>query len=214
LPSLSGLWLRLATANCPFWIEKGVAVSVVTVAWVVLTARQGDPKWTQIGPKDLFVLSRCLPSRKVPFSCKCLSFIRRHVEGVAVLLQSFLPYSIEGGRWSASCPGRCTTGKISVTHFIRSPFGLRYSADYGEKTLNVTGIWTVNLPARSLVAVLTALSGSVLSVLKYICPWPCGSLISTAVGSVLLKHRIGVYRHVWPPLDWNLTVPLALNGAH
>ena len=165
-------------------------------------------------PKYLFVLSLGLPSRKVSLYCKCLSFIRRHVNGVAVLLHSFLPYSKEGGRWSVSRRCRCTTGKISGTHFIRSPFGLRYSAGYGENPLNGIGIWNLNLPARRLVAILTTLSGSILSVLKYICPWPCGSLTSMAVGSLLLKHRIGVYRNVWPSLDWNLTAPLIFNGAH
>ena len=133
---------------------------------------QRGPKWnrnqrrTQGGPKYLFVLSLGLSLRNVSSSCKCLSFIRRHVKGVAALLHSFLPYSTEGGRWSASRPSCCTTRKISGTHFIRSPFGFRYSAGYGEKTLNDTGIWNLNLPARELFAVLTTLSRSVLSVLK------------------------------------------------
>lgn len=178
-----------------------------------------DPKGTgpQRGPQNLFVLSLGLPSRKDSFSCKCLSFISfitRHVKGVAVLLHSFLPYSVEEGRWPASRSGRCTTGKISGTHFIRISISHRYSVGYGEKPLNGTGIWNLNFPARRLVAVMTTLSGSVLSVLKYICPWPCGSLTSMAVVSLLLKHSRAVYRKVWPSLDWNLTVPLALNGAH
>jgi hypothetical protein len=103
---------------------------------------------------------------------------------------------------------------LRYTHFIRSPFGLRCSAGYGDKLLNSTGIWNLNLPARRVVAVLTTLFGSVLSILKYTCPWPCGSLTSMPVGSLLLKHSVAVYGNIWPSIDWNLTVPLALNGAH
>jgi hypothetical protein len=81
---------------------------------------------------------------------------RNHIGGAEVLLHSFLTWALDGGVWSASCPGCFTPRKEPQHPLTRWLSGPRAGLNIFEKGISSPpGIQTADHPTCNVVTVPT-----------------------------------------------------------